>query len=147
VAQHQRLRRDLTTLRSDPRPVLRRIVLLNATGNVTSGFSLIFADPGVSGTLNLISELTPLPLLGAALTAAGVLQLCGNGAVVWGHGIGAACWLFIAGSALTTVLTGTQTSGAGALLLAGLLMTVAGMHLNGILFRRQEAITARRGET
>lgn len=133
-------------LRVDPRPVFRRIVQLHAVGNLASGLSLIFAEPGISGTLALIAQLIPLAVLGAALTAAGVLQLLGGSAVVWGHGVGAFAWLFISGSALTTVLTGTQTSGAGALLLAGLLLTVAGLHLNGILFRRQEAIAARRGE-
>lgn len=134
-------------LHVDPWPVFRRIVWLNATGNITSGLALIFGEPGVSATLALIAQLLPLTLLGAALTTAGTLQLLGGATVVWGHGIAAFAWLFIAGSALTTVLTGTQTSSAGALLLAGLLLTVAGMHLNRILFRRQEAIAARRGET
>lgn len=138
--------RQPSPLHIDPRPVFQRIVWLNAFGNITSGLSLIFGEPGVSGTLALIAQLMPLAVLGAVLATAGVLQAVGGGAVVWGHSIAAFAWLFIAGSALITVLTGTQTSSAGALLLAGLLLTVAGMHLNGILFRRQEAIAARRGE-
>lgn len=139
--------RGAAPLHIDPRPVFQRIVWLTAFGNTTSGSALMFAEPGISGTLALITQLMPPPVLGAALATAGLLQLAGGKAVVWGHGLAAFAWLFIAGSALTTVLTGTQTSGAGALLLAGLLITVAGMHLNGILFRRQEAIAARRGET
>ncbi len=127
----------------DPRPAFRRIVWLHGTGNLTSGLALMFGDPGVSGTLALITQFIPLAMLGAVLFTAGTLQVVGDAAVVWGHGIGAAAWLFISGSALITVMTGTQTSGAGALLLAGLLVTVAGLHLNGILFRRQEAISAR----
>lgn len=133
-------------LHVDPRPVFRRIVLLHGAGNVTSGLSLVFGEPGLSGTFTLMSQAAPLAVWGAALITAGVLQLAGGGRIVWGHGIGAAVWLFTAGAAFVAVLIGISASGAGSLLLSGLLFTVAGLHLNGILFRRQEAIAARRGE-
>lgn len=131
-------------LHSDPRPVFQRIVWLNATGNVSSGLSMIFGDPGASGTFALMATVAPLTVWGSLLVVAGVLQFAGGRLVVWGHGIGGGVWLGTAGAAVLGLVVGVSTSGAGSLLLAGLLLTVAGLHLNGILFRRQEAIAARR---
>lgn len=131
--------------------MFRRIVWLNGVGNFSSGMAMLFGSAGSSGTFTLMQTWLPLTVWGFALAAAGVLQLSGGARVVWGHGIGAFVWLFMAGAALAGLLLGISTSGAGSLLLAGLLTTVAGLHLNGILFRRQESIAAaeaaRRGET
>lgn len=56
-----------------------------------------------------------------------------------GHTVAALLWVMLAAGATIGVLAGTTRSPAASTLLAGVVLAVAGLHLNSMAWRRREA--------
>lgn len=116
--------------------VLRRNILLLAAANLSAAAGIGLFDPGVSPSLALLAFYAPLPLWAAAFAAAAACQIANHPLV--GHSIAAPLWACLSFGAVWGVLSGASNAPAASVLLAGLELFTAGLHANGMVFRRRE---------
>lgn len=122
---------------------LRTNVLVLAFANAAAAVVLGFAEPGTSPSLQFLRLLLPLPIWAVGFAAAAVLLLARKHLA--GHSVAVPLWAMLAGGALLGLVSGATRSPAGSALLAGLVVTVAGFHVNGMWLRRREAMARPRG--
>lgn len=120
---------------------LRRNILLLATANLCAAAGIGLFAPGTSPSLALLAFYAPLPLWAIAFTIAAAFQLAHHPLI--GHSIAAPLWTLLAFGAVVGLATGTSSAPAASVLLAGLELLAAGLHANGMAFRRQERQAAR----
>lgn len=121
--------------------VLRRNMLILATANLAAAAGIGLFPPGTSPSLALLAFYAPLPLWAVAFTAAAAFQIFNRPLI--GHSIAAPLWALLAFGALVGLASGASSAPAASVLLAGLELCAAGLHANGMVFRRQERQAAR----
>jgi hypothetical protein len=116
--------------------MLRRNVFMLAATNGMAAFGLAAFAPGTSPSLAMLDFFAPLPLWASAFAAAAVLQLCGQPLI--GHSIAFPLWALLAFGAVWGLTSGSSAAPAASVILAGLELCAAGLHLNGMEWRRRE---------
>lgn len=121
--------------------VLRRNVLLLAAANLCAAAGIGLFAPGTSPSLALLAFYAPPPVWAVAFATAAAFQIAHRPLI--GHSIGAPLWALLAFGAVVGLTTGASSAPAASVLLAGLELLAAGLHANGMAFRRQERQAAR----
>lgn len=116
--------------------VLRRNILLLAAANLSAAAGIGLFNPGTSPSLTLLAFYAPLPLWAAAFTLAAAFQVANRPLI--GHSIAVPLWALLSFGAVWGVLSGASAAPAASVLLAGLELFTAGLHANGMVFRRRE---------
>lgn len=122
-------------------PLLRatnRLALILAGGNGAVGIALLGADPGTSPALLFLRAVgLPLPVWGAGFLLVTVLVVVRQHA--FAHLLAVVLWTVLASGAVLGVISGSSTAPAASLILTALTVMAAGMHVNGLLYRRRQA--------
>lgn len=121
----------------DVASVLRRTVLTLAATNAVTAFAFLFGQSGAAPSIVLLQAIAPLPAWGVAYGAAAVLLFARQ--LVLGHTLAFLLWMTWAAGAVFGLIGGSTRSPAVTAALTGLILTVAGLHANGMTFRRREA--------
>lgn len=122
---------------------LRTNMLILAFANANAAAVLAFADPGASPSLLFLRLLLPLQVWAVGFATAAVLLAARR--PLAGHSVAVPLWAMLAGGAVLGLATGATRSPAGSALLAGAVLTVAAVHVNGMWMRRREAMTRPKG--
>lgn len=123
-----------------PEPLVRasnRLAIILAVGNAAVGVALLTADPGTSPALLFLRGVgLPLAAWGSAYLLVPVLIAFRQHA--FAHLVAVVLWTVLAAGAVLGVIAGTSTAPAASLILTALTCMAAGMHVNGLLYRRRE---------
>lgn len=122
---------------------LRTNMLILAFANATAAAVLAFADPGTSPSLLFLRLLLPLQVWAVGFAAAAALLALRH--PLAGHSVAVPLWAMLAGGAVIGLVNATTRSPAGSALLAGAVLTVAAVHVNGMWLRRREAMIRPKG--
>jgi hypothetical protein len=122
--------------------VARRVAWLLAFANAVIAMALLFGDAGSSTALAFLALVLPLQVWGGGFLAAAALLVAGE--YLAGHTVAVVTNAMLAAGAVVGVVTATTTSPAGSIMLAGVLITVAGLHVHWMVFRHREAQVRRK---
>lgn len=122
--------------------VVRRVWLLLACANAAVGASFVVAPAGQAPSTVLLQAVAPLYVWGAGFAVVALLLLAGRH--VPAHLLGVPLWGFWGVGAVLGLVGGSTRSPAVTLALTGLVLCMAGWHVNGLAWRSREA-RARRG--
>lgn len=117
--------------------VLRRNVLALALANSTVSAAFLFVDPGTAPSLVLLQAIAPLPAWGVAYGI--VAALLAARRPLPAHTIAVVLWTTWAVGGIIGLAGGSTRSPAVTVALTGMILTLAGLHANGLRFRRREA--------
>lgn len=116
----------------------RTNALCLAMANAAAGAGLMFGDPGTSPALLFLRLLVPLQVWACGFLAAAAALAIRRHLI--GHTVAVPLWAMTAIGAVIGLVQGTTRSPAGTLLLTGLLVCVAALHVNGMWFRRRQRV-------
>lgn len=115
--------------------VANRVRHTLALCNLAAAAALLANRPGTSPTLAFLQHIVALPVWAIGFAAAAALLLAGRTEV--GHVCAVTGWLMLAYAAVAALVTDNTRSPSGSILFAGLLVSVASLHVIGLLFRIQ----------
>lgn len=105
-----------------------------APANLICAVALAVNQPGPSPALLFLQLVAPLPVWTVLFAAATVLLVVRRSEP--GHVAAFTGWAMISIGAVIGLVTGSTTSPSGSVILTGTTMTMAGLHLAGLLYHR-----------
>jgi hypothetical protein len=117
--------------------VVRRVQLVVACANAAVAAAFIVAPAGSAPSIVLMQAVAPLWAWGVGYALVAVLLTVDR--LLAAHLLAVPLWLFWGASAVLGLATGATLSPAVTIALTGLILLMAGLHANGLIWRRREA--------